>query len=192
MAAGDNSPTSGGNGDVIRTEDTATDTNTGIAGAKVALGKILVGRKGQDEGDASIDSPLDVHDARAANAQEQWSYELVMLLAGISEILGRSGVPMQWANGSAVTVSSVTSKTTSQVVAAADPNRKSLMIVNDSTATGTLYLRIGTGTASSASGGYTVPLLPGAYWEAPPMVATQAVQGIWSVAAGFANVTEVQ
>lgn len=89
------------------------------------------------------------------------------------------------------TITTVAATASSTTILAANANRLGAKIVNDSTSAGTLYLLDGTGTASSGAGGYSVALVPGAYYELPYRV-TYALRGIWSSAAsGFANITEI-
>lgn len=76
------------------------------------------------------------------------------------------------------------------VLKAANANRIGITIANDTTSSAILYVRVGGTAATVASGGYTVAIQPGGYWEAP-FRPTTAIHGIWGGAGpGFANVTE--
>ena len=188
----DNSPTSGGPGDTIRTEDTWAATATGDANAKIGDGKVITGRADMDSGYVSPDTPLDVQDIRTMEAICEKLLMIVVLLDriwGALKIDGARTLPGQAHN---VTTVGVAGTLTSTQLAPADGNRVSLRIVNDSTSTGILYLRLGGGKASAASGGYHIPLAAGAIWEALPGEQVLTVTGVWATAAGFANVTMVQ
>lgn len=87
------------------------------------------------------------------------------------------------------TVTGVTSSASTGQLLAANSDRTGVLIHNNSTAT--LYLKYGA-TASIASGGYSVPMEPGSYWEMPQPVYRGQIDGIWSAANGYANVTEVE
>ena len=187
----DNSPTSGGDGDVIRTEDTAAVTNTGTPGAKLADGKIVVGRKDVDGGAASLDTPLDTHDWRTMESVTEMLLAVVVLMDRIWANERIAGVKTINGACNSITTTSVSGTLTSTQLVAADGQRQQLRIVNDSTSTGILYILIGGGKASSAAGGYSVPLPPGAVWEALPGEQVFAVQGAWATAAGFANITQI-
>ena len=78
---------------------------------------------------------------------------------------------------------------TSVTILAANTARKGAAVQNDS-GSAVLYLRLSAVAATAASGGHTVALAAGAYYEAPFSYAG-AITGIWASAAGFANVTEV-
>lgn len=93
-------------------------------------------------------------------------------------------------NAATATLAGVAASITSVTILAANASRRGFSVVNDSTSTGTLYLRYGATAATTASGGYIVPLPPGAYYEDPFHFSGQ-VKGIWSTAVGFANVMEV-
>lgn len=86
-------------------------------------------------------------------------------------------------------VTGVASSATSVTIINANAARLGLTVVNDSTSS-TLYMSLGTGAASIASGGYTVALVAGAYWELPFRY-TGKITGIWASALGYANVTEI-
>ncbi len=84
-------------------------------------------------------------------------------------------------------IRSIAAATGSQLLAAANPSRRSLTIVNDSTAD--LYIALGP-VASLA--GFTVHLGPAqtAVLEDPDVYQGD-VAGVWSAAAGAARITEV-
>jgi hypothetical protein len=187
----DNSATSGGTGDVLRTEDTQAATNTGVLGAKAALGKLLTGRTDMDGGAVSPDTPLDVVDWRLHEQLQQDLMTIVVLLDRIWSNERIDGVRTLPGKARNVTTVGVAGTLTSTQLAPADGDRLSLRIVNDTTSTGILYLRLGSGKATANSGSYNIPLTPGSIWEALPGEQVLAVQGVWATAAGFANVTMV-
>jgi hypothetical protein len=83
-------------------------------------------------------------------------------------------------------IRSVPASTSSQVLADANPSRRSLTIVNDSSAN--LYLALGP-VASSA--GYSILLGPSQTGVLEdPDVYQGVVAGVWSAAAGAARITE--
>jgi hypothetical protein len=90
---------------------------------------------------------------------------------------------------SAAAETGVAASASSVSVLAANTLRKGAAISNDQ-ASATLYLRLSSSAATAASGGYTVILPGGAYYELP-FGYTGAVTGIWSSATGFANVSEL-
>lgn len=87
------------------------------------------------------------------------------------------------------TITGVAASASSGALLAANTNRLGGSIVNDTTSA-TLYIKLGSTAATTASGGYTAMLLPGAYYEVPSGY-TGAIQGIWTAATGFANVDEL-
>jgi hypothetical protein len=191
MATGDGSPTSGGSGDEIVTEDTFTDTGTGTSGVKLAGGKVWVGEKGVSRGPAATATPLDVRDYRVAEQVRDTGVQLFRGLQRLWHQMAVVGVFTRQRQGHSPTIRGITAATSSVVIATPLADRMSLKIVNDSTSSGNLYLRLGGGAASSASGGYTVMLAPSAYYELQPSDVELGVTGIWSATGGFANVTEV-
>ena len=85
------------------------------------------------------------------------------------------------------TVTAVPQNLGSVVLAAANTNRRGLLIFNDSP--GPLYVKTGAGAALAD---WSVKICAGSYWEAPYAVTTQLITGIWSVAGtGSARVTEL-
>lgn len=89
----------------------------------------------------------------------------------------------------AATVTGVASSATSVTLIAANNLRRQLCIFNASTAI--LYVLWAATAASVASGGYSVSIQPGGFYELPgTVVYTGAVTGIWSAANGYAQVTE--
>jgi hypothetical protein len=87
------------------------------------------------------------------------------------------------------TETGVAASASSVTVLAANTARKGAAITNDQ-ASATLYLRLSATAATAASGGYTVILPGGAYYEVP-FGYTGQITGIWSAATGFANVSEL-
>jgi len=79
---------------------------------------------------------------------------------------------------------SVTLNTSVVTLAAADTNRKSLTIYNDST--GTLYVAIGSGASTTD---FTAKLFQDDSYEIPEINAQLQVTGIWSAGSGAARVT---
>lgn len=82
--------------------------------------------------------------------------------------------------------SSVASATANTVLLAANTNRQSAAVYNDSTAI--LYLALGAANASTSD--YTVQVQAGGYYEVPVKY-TGDIKGIWAAANGFARVTEL-
>jgi hypothetical protein len=76
----------------------------------------------------------------------------------------------------------------SQVLIAANPLRRGLLVVNDAASTATVYLAYAD-TASAIA--YTVSLVPGAYWEMPTPVYTGEIAIFGSTADGNVYVTEL-
>ena len=179
MAAGDGSPTSGGTGDVVRTEDTFNATRLGVSGVKLADGKLLTGRADEDRGPVSPDTPLDVFDGRLCENVREGLMHVAVFLDGIYGLARVDGLKVPQAR--AVTVGSVAGSLTSQLIIPADHTRLTLQGTND-TSSGILYMLPGSGMASSAQGGYIVQLNPGDYWEALPNQVTLPWVGVWSVA----------
>lgn len=87
------------------------------------------------------------------------------------------------------TETGVAASASSVTVLAANTLRKGAAVTNDQ-ASATLYLRLSATAATAASGGYTVILPGGAYYEVPYGYTGQ-ITGIWSAATGFANVSEL-
>lgn len=83
------------------------------------------------------------------------------------------------------TVTQVASSATNVTLQAANANRQSLAVFNDSTAA--LFIKYGA-TASSTS--FTVKVAAGGHWEMPLPAYTGIVDGIWASANGNAYVTE--
>ena len=90
------------------------------------------------------------------------------------------------------TLTNVASSATSVTILAANENRKTVIIANDSTAI--LYLKFNAGVASTSS--YTVALAPLSS-GIPATVTLKGedysgeIRGIWASANGFARVTEI-
>jgi len=88
-------------------------------------------------------------------------------------------------NSSTATLTNVAGSASSVTLLSANANRLGATIVNDSSAI--LYVKFGT-TASSTS--YTVRMTLNAYYEVP-FGYTGRIDGIWTVAAGNARITEL-
>jgi hypothetical protein len=71
----------------------------------------------------------------------------------------------------------------------ANAARRGLIIVNDQIGAGTATVYVKYGTPASATS-YTVPLVPGAYWEMPTPVYTGRLDGFGTAATGQLRVTE--
>ena len=85
------------------------------------------------------------------------------------------------------TVSTVGASITTVTIVAANPDRCSLLIFNDSTST----LRIKWGMGASLND-YTLQISGnGTYTMEPPVVYTGIITGIWDTANGDAHITEV-
>lgn len=87
------------------------------------------------------------------------------------------------------TESGVAASATNVTVLAANAARRGATITNDSSSA-TVFVRLSATAATTGSGGYTVVLPAGAYYEVP-FNYTGQINGIWTSAAGFANVTEL-
>ncbi len=190
----DGSPTSGGAGDILLTEDTFVDSLSGTSGIKIGVGKIRKGEGGMgvpavDRGDVAQANELDVRDGRLGRILERWSFRQWQSLADIVGQL-RSYVTVVQKQARSCNVTGVAASTTSVAMIGKVLGRMGLRIVNSPASTGTLYLRYGEQPASIAQGGFTVALTPGTYYESPPWDTEQGVQGIWSATGGYANVTE--
>jgi hypothetical protein len=89
--------------------------------------------------------------------------------------------------GTPATVGKAASST-SITLLAANPNRLGAIIHNDATSA-PVYVRLGAGAAAT-SGNYTTFIQPGGCYEVP-FHYTGIIDGIWTAATGFANVTEL-
>ena len=87
------------------------------------------------------------------------------------------------------TETGVAASATSVTILASNTARRGATVCND-TSSAALHLRLSATAATAASGGYTVALLGGGYYEVPFGYTGQIV-GIWDTATGFANVTEL-
>lgn len=88
------------------------------------------------------------------------------------------------------TQSSVSAAAADTAILSANGFRGGATFYNDSVSA-TLYLLLGTGTASTTV--YSVQIPPGGFYELPPFadgVYTGAVRGIWSAAVGAVRITE--
>ena len=85
---------------------------------------------------------------------------------------------------STAVITMVAATTTSEALLAPNPNRKGVIVVNNSAAR--LYLALALTASSDA---FTVPLDPGDYWE---FLVTYPgiISGIWTAATGGAMITE--
>ena len=196
MAIGDGSPTSGGSGDVIDTEDVL---GTGVQ--KIARGKLGIGNRDLDLGDivpgGQIDSathpggPFPVHD----HLNDPYWLQMVMALQAIqlqlSSMLDVQPRPVQANTG---IPSSVPGSATSVQLLQPNTQRKGAVIVNDVSSTGNLYIFFASPptNATSQIGGYTARIAPGGYYEVPQSY-TGPIQGIWDsvTVPGFAQITEL-
>ena len=191
MATGDGSPTSGGTGDTIATEDTFTATGTGTSGIKLAVGKIRIGALDRDDGDVRPNNPFPTHDWLNDQYLPQILATEQAILQQLQSMLDVQPRPVQAKNAA---VSTVIGTTTSTQIAAANVNRKTLAIFNDTTSSGNLYLLFASApkAASNSAGGYTVRLAPGDYYEVPAGY-VGAIQGVWDsvTTPGWANITDL-
>lgn len=89
------------------------------------------------------------------------------------------------ANVSAATLSSISSSTSSQAVVAANPGRKGLILVNDSTANA--YVAF---AATATTSVYTLKMEAASTWILQAPVHTGAISVIWDAANGSLKVTE--
>jgi hypothetical protein len=83
------------------------------------------------------------------------------------------------------TLTNVASSATSVQIAPVNGRRKGITVYNDSTSS--LYLKLGTGAASTTS--FTVLMATNTYYEVPYLYGG-VINGIWAAANGFARVTE--
>lgn len=97
-----------------------------------------------------------------------------------------NGLRVVDATSSTPTSTNVSGTTTSTTLLAANASRAGATFFNDSTAT--LYLLLGSGTASATS--FTVKIASGGYYELPYEYEGQVV-GVWSAAAGAVRITEL-
>ena len=108
-------------------------------------------------------------DASAANQDEQ-----TVLLTTLANSSLTSDTP-----------TTVSSLATTQTLIAANANRRSLTIFNNSTAI--LYVRFG---ASATQVGAKIPIGAGGYYEMPSPIYTGVISGIWASANGNASIYE--
>ena len=182
----DGTPTAGCSDDAAHTEKTFANTATGTPGVATADGKVIVGREGEDRGPASPDTPLDVVDSRLIESLRHNLSGLYFVLDGIYGLMRIDGIRAP--KSRAATIGGVAASLTSGLIIPADGSRLSLDGMND-TSSGILYLRCGSGVASSGQGGYSVIVNPGDYWEAKPEQVQLAWVGVWNTATGFFNWT---
>ncbi len=132
------------------------------------------------------------YNAGLAQGVNETAQGVVLLAPGGSAALGTSSAPVYTAEQRSTTgtKASVTSAATSTALVAANTNRKTLIITNESTAV--LYIDLTGGTASATS--YSVSLGPTASSVSPSFTITNftgPVTGIWASANGFARITEL-
>lgn len=106
-----------------------------------------------------------------------------------SLMTGSNPMPVAQQGTATATESGVAASASSGTILASNAARRGACIANDSTSA-VLYLRLSASAASIASGGYTVALVAGAYYEVPFWYTGQ-ITGIWAAATGYANITEV-
>jgi hypothetical protein len=87
------------------------------------------------------------------------------------------------------TLTTVAASTASVTLIAANANRRGL-ILHSTTGSAVCYVRLGAAVASTAAGGHTLDMAPGAYYEVP-FGYTGEVRAIWASATGALNVTEM-
>lgn len=200
MANGDGSPTSGGSGDVIVTEDTFTDTGTGTSGQKLAGGKLYAGSKGTSLGPVvPIQNDLPTNDFRAAALLGQIAELLTDMRDAAQGLLGNQSVASQLAiQAQSTNASDVVGSATSVQLLGPNAARIGATFYNDSTSTGNLYLlcvpsNAANQKATTARGGCTTRIPPGGTYEFPPnAVHIGFVIGIWDsvTVPGWVNITE--
>jgi hypothetical protein len=88
---------------------------------------------------------------------------------------------------STATVTTIPASASVVTLAAAKATRVGLLIMNNSTSTSTLWVKLASGASLSS---WSFPVEPGGYWEMPPRYYGGIVTGIWSNATGDAHVTE--
>lgn len=88
------------------------------------------------------------------------------------------------------TVTLFAASATSAQVLAANALRAGATIFNDN-ASASLFVRLGTATATTSAGGFTVEIVAGGYYEVP-FNFVGAIQGVWDSGSGnAATVTEL-
>jgi hypothetical protein len=186
----DGSPTSGGTGDQVLTIDTFTDTATGTSGIKIAVGglrKVILGR---DLGDIGPTNEVDVQDARHTAATIR---QALTLRQAFEFLIARLESPLVITNRPArnVKTSSVSATTGSTKILDAAIGRINVLIYNDATSTGNLFLSFGVDASGSTAGLKSLRLVPGAYYEVPSGMTELPMMGLWdSATAGFCDITE--
>lgn len=103
----------------------------------------------------------------------------------LSDASGNPSTPAGQPAGAAG-LSNVPSSATSVTLAAANPNRRGLLIYNDSTSV--LFVKLG---AAASSSSYTVQVAANGYYELPQPIYIGIVDGVWAAANGNARVTEL-
>jgi hypothetical protein len=202
MATGDGSPTSGGSGDVLVTEDTFTDTGTGTSGQKLAAGKLYTGAQGTSLGPVvAVRNDLPTNDQRS---QQLLGY-IAELLEQIRDdtdqgtVVSQSTAAQIAIQANVTSVTAVIGKATSVQLLGPNVARIGATFYNDSTSTGNLYLLCVQSNgnvvakASAAAGGCTVRIPPGGYYELlPSAVHLGAIVGLWDsvTVPGWVNITE--
>jgi hypothetical protein len=88
---------------------------------------------------------------------------------------------------SAATTATVPASASVVTLAASNTARVGLLVVNNSTSTSTLWLKLGSAASFSS---WSVPIEPGGYWEMPLRSYSGIVTGIWGNSTGDAHVTE--
>lgn len=185
----DSSPTSGGSGDQILTIDTYTDTGTGLSGVKVAAGTIRRVVAGRDFGDVGPVNELDVQDARA-NATR--AAQTLSLRQALEVLIARLEFPLTTVPRPARSTKSYSVAASLSSTKLVDPagGRVGLLLYNDASGTGNLFVAFGADAAGSGAGLKSVRLIPGAYYEVPQGWAELPLMGIWDATGGFCDVTE--
>ncbi len=112
--------------------------------------------------------------------------EIDVNIEGSTTVTANLGTPV---TSTTATETGVAANAGSVTVLAANALRKGALITN-SPGSADLYLRFSATAASIASGGYSVVLTAGQTYEMGANVYSGQINGIWSSAVGFANVTE--
>jgi hypothetical protein len=170
------------NGGSLTTDTPQLPASLGTKSAAASLPVVLASDQAvlqvaDNAGSLTVDSPQ----LPASLGTKTASASLPVVLASDQAILRT--VP---GNGADV-LTNVTSSATSVTLVAANPNRRKLVIYNNSTAI--LNINTSGGTASATTGSST-RIAANQTWESPSPVTTTAVTGIWVTANGTAQITE--
>lgn len=193
----------GTSGDEILTEDTFTDTRTGVSGIKVATSKLRIGPNGVDGGSVVPEvNDLPVHDTFVGRLLEAFVTPILDFLPTALDTANKlmSGEIQVFSRSKVASVTQFGYTTTAKTILTPNQSRKITMVVNDTNVAtaGNLYLLFvpeGIPAPSSmpqvSTSLYTVRIVPGGYYEFPQPVWPGRVDAIWDGTAGNAIITEL-